>query len=353
MSEHGVRQSLLLFAVFLVLVVCTSAAWAKRVDDVVVLKNGDRLTGEIKRLRRGELSFKAYYMAEAVRLDWADVERLVSKDRYLIQLTNGQLFSDFLELTSSRSDSYDNFVIGADKNPTTVNQLEVLRITPIESRFWSQLEGNVDVGFSFTSGNSQYQTQIGASVTYRKGDHSFTGNVDSSFSGQPKGSSSARNQFNFEYRKQLSPKWYLGALFDVLQSDQQSLDRRTTIGGVVGRNVRQTDQLTLSLFGGLAVARERYSITDGEPRTTSADAAAGIDFAIFRFTTTDIRVRVVSFPSLTTPGRMRVQADSDLRIKIAKDFYWGFNVYESFDSKPPVTANKNDVGVSTSLGWKF
>ena len=44
-------------------------ALAKNVDDVVVLKNGDRLTGEIKGLQRGELRIKSDYMAEAVRLD--------------------------------------------------------------------------------------------------------------------------------------------------------------------------------------------------------------------------------------------------------------------------------------------
>jgi hypothetical protein len=50
---------------------------------------------------------------------------------------------------------------------------------------------------------------------------------------------------------------------------------------------------------------------------------------------------------------MRMQATSDLRIKLAKDLYWGFHLYENFDSKPPISANKNDLGVSTSLGWKF
>jgi hypothetical protein len=42
-------------------------ALAKDVDDVVVLRNGDRLTGEIKGLQRGELRIKSDYMAEAVR----------------------------------------------------------------------------------------------------------------------------------------------------------------------------------------------------------------------------------------------------------------------------------------------
>jgi len=47
-------------------VFCTSTTFAKHSHDVVVLKNGDRLTGEIKGLQRGELKIKADYIAEAV-----------------------------------------------------------------------------------------------------------------------------------------------------------------------------------------------------------------------------------------------------------------------------------------------
>jgi len=50
---------------------------------------------------------------------------------------------------------------------------------------------------------------------------------------------------------------------------------------------------------------------------------------------------------------MRLQATSNIKIKLARDLYLGFHVYENFDSKPPVRADKNDLGISTSLGWKF
>ena len=50
---------------------------------------------------------------------------------------------------------------------------------------------------------------------------------------------------------------------------------------------------------------------------------------------------------------LRMQASSDLRIKIVKDLWFGFHIYENFDNKPPVRADKNDLGVSTSVGWKF
>lgn len=336
---------------FVFLLVVT--ALAKEVDDVVVLKNGDRLTGEIKGLQRGELRIKSDYMAEAVRLDWAKVERLESKSIFMIWLVDGKLVTDVMRLLPTNSREVTNFVIGNSNQTIRVHQLDVIRIAPTERPFWKRLEGSIDFGFSFTSGNDQYQTQLAATTTYRTGDHSFTTSVDSAFSGQPEGTSLSRNQFQFDYRKQLTPRWYVGGLFDLLRSDQQSLELRTSVGGLAGRNLKQTEHTRLSVFGGLVGTRENYSESVGKPRSTNADAIVGTDFATFRFNSMDIRSRLSLFPSLTTPGRTRVQANSDLRIKIVKDLWWGFHVYENFDSKPPVRADKNDLGVSTSLGWKF
>ena len=351
MKEHKLFRPVVLL--LLATIACLSTAQAKHLDDVVVLKNGDRLTGEIKGLQRGELKFKASYMAEAVRLDWARVERLESKSTFLVYLTDGTLFTDSVQLLPANTTETDNFAIGVDQKAVRVKQMDVLRITPVEARFWRQLEGSIDLGFGFTSGNDQYQAELIAAATYRRGAHSLTGSVDGAFSGQTQGESSARREFGLDYRKQLSPKWYAGGIFSLLRSDQQSLDRRTTVGGVLGRNIRQTERTRFSVFGGLAATREKYSAIVGTPRATNVDAITGLDFATFRFTTTDITSRFSLFPSLTTPGRMRMQFTSDMRIKIASDLYWGFHVYENFDSKPPVRADKNDLGISASVGWKF
>src|ERR1700722_21004504 len=76
-----------------ILVVCTLTVLsgdAKQKDDVVVMKNGDRFTGEIKKLENGVLYFKAAYMVDSVQLDWARVDHVESKDQYFVFLTNGQ-----------------------------------------------------------------------------------------------------------------------------------------------------------------------------------------------------------------------------------------------------------------------
>src|SRR5215468_196820 len=98
-----------------------------------------------------------------------------------------------------------------------------------------------------------------------------------------------------------------------------------TGGGLLGRNLVRTERTRLSTFVGLAANREKYKVVPAREWTTNADAIGGLDFATFRFSATDITSRFIVYPSLTTPGRARSQLKSDLRIKLAKDFWWGFH----------------------------
>jgi hypothetical protein len=234
-----------------------------------------------------------------------------------------------------------------------VTQKDVIRILPIEANFWRQLDGSINLGLNFTSGNDQYNIDFSSTATYRRGDSSLTASFDTSFSGQTSGTKTARNQVTLDYRKQLSQRWFAGALFDTLHSDQQSLDLRVTAGGLIGRNLIMSERTRFSAFGGLGMNREKYSVAPAQEWKTNVDAIGGLDFTTFRFDSTNITSRLTVFPSLNMPGRVRTQLKSDLNIKIAKDFWWGLHVYENFDSKPPIRADKNDLGISTSIGWKF
>ena len=125
--------------VFLVLFLQLTAT-AKSVEDVVVLKNGDRMTGEIKGLQRGELRIKSDYMAEAVRLDWSKVQSLESKSTFMIWLVDGKLVTNVMRLFPTSSDQAANFVIGNSQENIRVHHLDVIRITPADRGFWLRLE---------------------------------------------------------------------------------------------------------------------------------------------------------------------------------------------------------------------
>ena len=170
MFKEGVLRKILRINFIIIASLLPAITTVARNDDVVILKNGDRLTGEIRGLQNGELKFFCGYMAESVRLDWTKVERLESKSTFMIFLVDGKLFTDVIRLLPSNSGQVANFVIGG-KHESRVQQLDVVRILLADARFFKRLEGSVDFGFNFTSGNDQYSTELLTTTTYRTGSH--------------------------------------------------------------------------------------------------------------------------------------------------------------------------------------
>src|SRR5438477_2743404 len=86
---------------------------AKRKDDVVVMKNGDKFTGEIKSLQYGELIFKSDYMKDSVHLDWKRVETLQSQDKYIVSLGDGHRVMGTIRRTTV-NEGKQQFTIATD-----------------------------------------------------------------------------------------------------------------------------------------------------------------------------------------------------------------------------------------------
>ncbi len=107
-------------------------------------------------------------------------------------------------------------------------------------------------------------------------------------------------------------------------------------------------------IAGAAYSHESYVPQPGaEPVRDNAESLIGITFSTFRFKTLNLNSRTLLFPSLSDPGRQRLSSQSNLRIELARNFYWNFQLYENYDTRPPVNAAKNDLGVTTSVGWTF
>ena len=340
--------------ILMMIAVAVSPLMAKRKDDVVVMKNGDRFTGEIKALEHGELSFKSEYMAESVRLDWGRVERVESKDLFIVALSDGRRYAGRIVKIEGGPPSKADFRIVAAAATAEVSQSEVITIRQQEAGFWKQLTGSIDYGFSYTGDNNRTTSSLSADVAHYTPVNVLQLDTTSQFNGQSKGSSSSRYTFRGQYLRKLSQRWFYVGLFDLLKSDQQGLNLRTTYGGGFGRHLVQSDKASLLVLGGLVYSHERYFPQPGiEPVRNNGESFLGLQFSTFRFRSLDVRSQTLVFPSLTDPGRVRLSTQSDFRIELVRNFYWDFRLYENFDSRPPVNAPRNDVGLTTSLGWKF
>jgi hypothetical protein len=124
---------------FILVLLLAYPSFGKQKDDVVIMKNGDKFTGEIKGLQYGELIFKSEYMKDSVHLDWERVEVLESKDTYIVTLSDGQRITGIISRKAIGRDDGQEFKISAGNSRLQVPSPEVITIDQREASFWNQL----------------------------------------------------------------------------------------------------------------------------------------------------------------------------------------------------------------------
>ena len=353
MTPAFCTRSLMVVAALLAIGVA-SPAFAKRKDDAVIMKNGDRFTGEIKGLLQGELIFKSAYMKDSVRLDWKEVERINSKDIYIVELENGNRLTGLINKSATSDRSGNDFQIISGKHVLHLRQSEVIIIQQREESFWDQLTGSINYGFSFTSASSATSSSFGADGAYRTHKNAVQLATTSQFNSQSGSNNANRFTFDSYYGRAVGQKWIAAGLYNLLKSNQQDLNLRSTYGGALVRRLFQSDTVSFQVLGGLVDNHEQYvSQTSRKPVHNNAEALLGLRFVIFHFKTLNINSQTFLFPGLSDAGRIRLSSQSNLRIELVRNFFWNFELYENYDNSPPVVAPKNDLGTTMSLGWTF
>jgi hypothetical protein len=105
--------------------------------------------------------------------------------------------------------------------------------------------------------------------------------------------------------------------------------------------------------GGLAAGREKPIDGDSVNNLDGMLLLEG-EFYTYDYPKTELSLTTVAFPSLNNAGRVRVEAQGQVRREIVHDFFLALTVYDSYDSEPPVAdVDQNDAGVTFSLGWTF
>jgi putative salt-induced outer membrane protein YdiY len=327
---------------------------AKRKDDVVVMKNGDHFTGEIKNLGEGKLSFKSSYMADSVALDWQEVSRIESKDSFIVTFSNGERIVGGIQEPPPDSVERQTLQIQLPDASRQVKHTDVIAIQQNESTFLNQLSGSIDYGMSFTSANKTLSSSLGADVRHLANTNALELSTSSQFNGQSNGASSNRFTFELLNIHKLAQRWGLAGLYTLLKSDEQNLDLRSTYGGGISHTLYQTERTSLVAIGGTLYTREKYNQQGGPgPSRNNAEALLALQASTFRFKTLDFSSHIALLPGLTDAGRVRLNLNSRVQVELVRNFIWVFTLYENHDSVPPVQAPKNDLGITTSLGWKF
>ena len=324
-------------------------ASAQSDDDVVVTENGDRLTGEIKSLDRGLLRFETD-ATDTIEIKWTHVASLVSDQNFRVTLDDGRELFGSLDEADATTMLRLSTVVGSIDLPI----LTVVRMMPIEGRLVDQIDMSFDLGYNITKANSVAQADIGYNFTYRTEQRLLSFNADATRSASSDQDTSIRANSTFSYRRFVGDRLWDPVGFGAIErNDELGLDRRITLGGGMSRWLTDTSSNRISFMGGLVGTRENER--DALESENSLEAAAAISLDWFRHDDPELDVSMLFsvYERLSDSSRTRGNFDVDLRWELLNDFFWGFSIYYSFNTKPTGEAEREDYGVVTSIGWSF
>jgi putative salt-induced outer membrane protein YdiY len=336
MTSPVTRIALICFAAFF------AGASVASAQDIVVTTNGDRLVGEIKSVDKDVLTFSPPYSDVDFKIKWEDVVSIQSQRQFIVETFDGR------RLSGSLTPSPDKKVqIGQ----TTLALADVSTVQPFETKFWSRFESGLDFGYSMTRANSATQLSLGTNLSYRDEHHGDTLFANVFRSSQDNAPTTQRWDLSNDFRRLLGAKWYVNTTQDFLNSEEQGLDLRTTIGGGGGLYLMRSSSQHLAAGAGIAWTNENY--TDNTPTKNSAEGYLGTEFMTEKLKVTDFITRFTYYPSLTISGRQRIAYRFDFDFNLPGDWYLRIGFFDNYDNKPPLGFSKNDYGWSNAFGFKF
>ncbi|MGA7189620.1 MAG: DUF481 domain-containing protein, partial [Candidatus Acidiferrales bacterium] len=293
------------------------------------------------------------YVSSAIALDWDQVESVQSTATYRIVLNSGKRIEGKIEKLSGEKATEKDFLIREATEEVQIPSEEIVSMETKKPTFWRQLQGSIDLGYSFASGNSQTTVNADTSAAYKTAGWEAATAFDSTFGGQAGASKTNRQDLQATFTKYLNRNSYVLALSDFLHSSQQDLTLRTTLGAGYGRYLKRTTNNNLSWLAGVVFVNESFDTTAAQPSDQSAEALVGLEYSLIRFNFGEFDSQLLTFPGLTDTGRVRITTNNSLNIKLRNNFYLAFTFWDNFDSRPPSTAKKNELGVSSGIGWSF
>ncbi|MCI0388636.1 MAG: DUF481 domain-containing protein [Acidobacteria bacterium] len=320
------------------------------------MKNGDRLTGEVKGLTDGVLYVSLDYVDGTISVQWSKVARLESSQLFIVKLENGAVYTGTLStIEASGSQPVKIQIAETTEKKTVVASSQVVKMAETSEKFMQRFSGEISTGIIYSKGNQSTQFNLGSEITYPRERWEAGARFDSNLSSNSGDPVSTRNQLGLNYRHLLpGNKNFYGALASFLQSSEQGINLRTTFGGGLGRYLKDTNRTNFSVLGGLTWQRTHYELS-GAP-TSTENVATGIILAelkVFKFKKTRLNAYAALFPAISDPGRVVFATNDTFYVKLFSNLSWNVSFYANWDSRPPPNFSGSDYGTSSGLSWTF
>ena len=330
--------------------------FARENTDVLIMKNGDHLTGQIKGLNSGVLYFGLPYVIQTLSVDWSQVANLKSKQLFLVKTQDGVVYRGIINSTETPAGRpLEIQVAEASGQKVVLDSGRIVEVAVTSEKFFQRFTGGVNFGTIYSKGNQSVQYNISGLAAYPRERWGAQAGINSNLSTASGTSTSTHNQLTLGVMHLLPWNNYFYGVFDgFLQSSEQGIAHQNYIGSGIGRYLKNTNHTTISVLGGLAWQNTVYNpILLPIPTQNVATALISTDVKLFRFNKTNLDLSAVLMPALSDPGRVYFSTNASYYIKITGSLSWNVSFYGNWDNRPPGNLPGSDYGTSSGLSWTF
>jgi hypothetical protein len=316
-------------------------------SDVLVLRNGDRFTGEFRELQRGLVTFKTD-AAATIYVKWPRVVTATTDKSFEIELTDGRTLVGSL----AASETGYRVVIRSARDTLEVGITSIVSMIRIKKTFWERLDGSLDVGLGFTQQNSKLDLNLSTKIKYNIARNRFSLSYNGTLTRQDSVADIERQNLSGVYLREFRKRWFWAVASNLNRNSQLSLEGSWSLGTGPGRWLVFSNKVTLGTWIGLFYRTERYTNEDAR---TAIPLPLTIDFQWFAWSglSTDVSSQLTAAPILNDAGRWQISFKANVKRELLSHLYLNIGVTELYDSKPPTDGNQNDFSFTTSIGWTF
>jgi len=327
-----------------VLIVVLAIGWCSANAGVLVLTNGDRITGDIKKIWDGEIYIEPSYSDEFT-VEIAAVRYMEDEEVFDIELVEGQTQAARL----IGVDDEGRQLLELDGELVAIPLMQLLELEEEEEYFdWSV---NVDVSAGVNKGNTNSENgRLRADGNVKIGDHRQR--LDVTFNRETQNDEPIQQQdlYQYSYNWFFKDPWFLGAGASYERDPIRDLDGRVIAAALAGRDVWNAARRFLNVQGGLGYQSERIGGSNNQ--SSVAIWALRFRYDLFQGDFSFNHNHSLTY-NITGRDNTVLKTSTSLDYELSDIITLKFSVDYDYESQPADLATNSDLSTLFGIGLEF
>lgn len=344
-------------SVLVALFSCAIGLNAQEKKDTIFLKNGTVVIGKLLKIKMGVMTFDPDdandITVRLIKVKGIHASRKVFRvESKKYTGRNTKNIVAYGTIVPDSSSGYVRVYLGASDELVKID--EIVNLYPYSDDFIQRFSGNAAAGYNYTRSSSFGRLNFDLTLKYNSQKHEGALYSAGIYSQTDTGFTRDREEINLKDNFYFSPTSFTTGFLVYQRNLELGLARRYQEGIGIG-NKFVTSKIAYAWARTGLVFNQEKSL-QGISSGTLSEGFIQIQCSFFKFTKPEIMLNITQafYAGITEKGRIRTDGKLDATWEIVTNFKFNIQLYDNYDSKPPVAgSSKLDYGIVVGISYFF